>query len=94
MLPGDRQSLPGQEVVLCHKPLQTQRFSTWHDACNYNDDGNNSPTGQRTHTMDSDHIDCYHCGQNMTLLGTLGNLDHWRCTGCGLQYSHPVDKQD
>lgn len=44
--------------------------------------------------MDSDHIDCYHCGQNMTLLGTLGNLDHWRCTGCGLQYSHPADKQD
>ena len=38
-----------------------------------------------------DTIDCYNCGQDMYLLGTLGNLEHWRCRGCGLEYSHPAD---
>lgn len=27
--------------------------------------------------------DCDACGGPMYLLGTLGNLDHWRCRNCG-----------
>lgn len=33
---------------------------------------------------------CNLCGGDCNFLGTLGNLDHFRCTHCGMDFSQKI----
>lgn len=44
--------------------------------------------------MDDFENDCPMCGGNTLYMGTLGNLDHFRCRDCGAQVYHEHTDSD